>query len=90
MFSFKVGKEERHTIEFSFNRWIGQFKVTVDEKPIRIGTQLIMGSREIEFEIGEKERHKIRITWKIPYLGYLRKLEAKVFVDENFYEIYIF
>jgi len=90
MFSFKVGKEEVHTIYFSFNRWIGQFKATVDEKPVRIGYQLIMGSREIKFEVGEKERHKIRITWKIPYLGYLRKLEAKVFVDENFYEIYSF
>ena len=90
MFSFKVGKEEVHTIYFSFNRWIGQFKTTVDEKPVRIGNQLIMGSREIKFEVGEKERHKIRITWKIPYFGYLRKLEEKCLLMKIFMKHIIF
>ena len=90
MFSFKVGKEEVHTVCFFINRWIGQFKATIDEKPVRVIYQLIIGAREIKFEVGEKERHKIRITWKIPYFGSFRKLEAKVFVDENFYETYTF
>ncbi len=90
MFSFKVGKEEVHTVNFSYNRWIGQYKATIDGMPARIGNQLIIGTREIKFEVGEKERHKIRITWRLPPFGYLRKLEAKVFVDEIFYETYNF
>jgi len=88
MFSFKVGKEEVHIVYFSWNRWLGQFKAIVDEKPVLIRNQLIIGSREITFEVGEKEKHKIRVSWKIPYFGFFRSLETKVFVDDNFYNTY--
>jgi hypothetical protein len=90
IFSFNIGKEELHTICFSLSRWTGRFKVTVDGKPIHKGLQLIIGSKEIKFEVGDKERHQIWIMWNIPLFGYIRTLEAKVLVDEKFYDTYKF
>ncbi|PNX51595.1 MAG: hypothetical protein BV458_11310 [Thermoplasmata archaeon M9B2D] len=88
MFSFKVGKEEIHTIYFSWNRWLGRFEACVDEKPVLIRNQLIIGAREVAFEVGEKERHKIKMSWKMPSFGFLRTLNITVFIDDAFYNTY--
>lgn len=88
MFSFKIGKEEIHTVNLFWNRWLGKFQANVDEKPVLIKNQLIIGARELSFEVGEKEKHKIRMSWKIPPFGYFRTLNVNVFIDDNFYNSY--
>ena len=83
MFSFNVGENEFHTVGFEFSRLTGRYKATVDGLVVIKGTQIVIGSREIKFEVGGKEKHKILIRWKIKYFGSLRKIETNVYVDEK-------
>ena len=83
MFSFNVGENEFHTVGFEFSRLTGRYKATVDGLVVIKGTQWIIGSKEIRFELGGKEKHKILIMWKLKYFGTLRKIEVRVVVDEK-------
>jgi hypothetical protein len=60
----KVGKKEIHNIFFEMNRWTWHFKITVDGNPINGGWQFVIGSKEIKFNVGVEEKHKICINWR--------------------------
>jgi len=88
LISFNVGESEFHTVSFEINRITGQYKAKVDGMDVLKKFQLVISSREIKFEVGEKEKHKIFITWKVKAFGFWRKIETKVFIDDKLYETY--
>lgn len=81
----KVGNEEVHNIFFKMNRWFGHYKVTVDGNTIDGGWQFIFGTKEVKFDVGVKEKHKICICWTVPSFGGFRSWETKVFIDDALY-----
>ena len=85
-FSFIVGNEERHNIEFLFNPLLGNLYIKMDGKKIVKDFIIFSKSltRNYSFEIGKKEKHKIKIE-KIRKLIFanLRKQTYKVYIDEQ-------
>ena len=84
----KVGVEEVHNITFKMNRMTGKYTVTVDGNLLKTkgGRQYIIGSKEVNFEVGEKEHHKISISWEVPVFGGFRQWDAKVYIDGKLFQ----
>jgi hypothetical protein len=88
MFSFEVGKKEIHTVTFELSRLSWGHRVSIDGSPIKKGMQFFIGSREAVFDVGEREKHRVRINWHIPYAGVFRTFEVQVFIDGKLYNTY--
>lgn len=88
MFLFEVGKKGVHTVSFEISRIMGNYSLKVDGNPIQKGMHIFMGSKEAVFEVGNREKHKIRINWQIPPFGGFRTWEANVFIDDKPYNTY--
>jgi hypothetical protein len=85
-FSFEVGTEERHTVEFDFDSMRGNLSIKVDGQ--RVVTDFRMLSLRLtvaySFNVGERERHAVRIEKQRKlFLAGLRKQKYRVFVDER-------
>jgi len=111
-FSFEVGKNEKHQIEFQWSKWLGVAKIWVDgiliqkSRPLayselaqladmrgiggkaRFLSQTFSGQATLqmirgwEFEVGEQERHAIRIEKERPLiLAAVRPHIYRLFID---------
>lgn len=87
-FYFKVGTKEVHEICFKLNRFTAGFNVTVDGNLVKKGIQVFIGKKEIKFDVGEKEKHKIWINWRAPVFGGVRRWKANVYIDDVLYNTY--
>lgn len=84
-FSFDVGDKEHHRVDFSYNQFWGNLRITVDgESVVRnqsmgFSTHLV---KRFEFTVGEKERHEVRIEQEreLVMAGFRPKI-YRVFVD---------
>lgn len=63
MVSFSVGKKERHLVQFEYSRIFNRYKVSVDNFLMQKGFYIIaVGTRNFDFDVGEKEIHNIRLV----------------------------
>ena len=83
-FSFLVGIQEQHQIDFSFDQVIGNLEIRVD------GEQLVKDFRMLsvkltkryEFTVGKEEQHQIAIEKKRKlFLAGFRPQQYRVFID---------
>ena len=90
-FTVEIGENEKQVIFFSFNKFWGNIKISVNGKTIirDIRTFSVDLVKSYEFKVGEKEIHNIRIEKIRPLLlAGLRSNEYKVYVDGEFYKIF--
>jgi hypothetical protein len=83
-FSFMVGIQEQHQIDFSFDQVIGNLEIRVD------GEQLVKDFRMLslkltkryEFTVGKQEQHQIAIEKERKlFLAGFRPQQYRVFID---------
>jgi Fas apoptotic inhibitory molecule (FAIM1) len=83
-FWFDVGHEERHRVEFAFNRWWGRLKIKVDGSVV-VSDQLMFSfklTKRYEFTVGETEKHLVAIVKKRALLfGGALPSTYQVFID---------
>ena len=67
---FTVGDREKHEVAFTFDQMWGWLTISVDGRLIikRFITVSFRLRREFEFEVGERERHVVRIEKTRPLL----------------------
>lgn len=90
-FSFEVGTEERHVVEFDFNSMWGNLSIKVD------GNEVVSDFRMLSlrlttsytFDVGVREQHAVRIEKerKLFFAG-LRKQKYRVFIDNQLIQEY--
>jgi hypothetical protein len=90
-FSFRVGVQEQHQIDFSFDQFIGNLEIRVDGnvsvKDFRMFSLKL--TKRYEFEVGTQERHQIAIEKKRKlFLAGLRPMQYRVFIDDQLVQTY--
>ncbi|PAD74492.1 hypothetical protein [Paenibacillus campinasensis] len=83
-FSFEVGHEEKHTVEFEFNQFLGNLSIKVDgnDRIRDFRTLSFKLMKTYEFEVGNEEKHQVKIEKirKLILAGF-RKTKYKVYID---------
>jgi len=90
-FSFMVGINEKHQVDFSFDQMIGNLQILVDGQPkvrdLRMFSLSL--SKRYEFEVGQAERHQVVIEKKRKlFLAGLRPQRYRIFIDGNLVQTY--
>lgn len=87
-FQFVIGDEEQHKVVYEFDKLLtGRARVSVDSSLVYKRFQLIKKSlgtaHEIEFEVGDSEKHNVRIKAKalVPVASGLFPFKYEVSVD---------
>ena len=90
-FSFTVGINEQHRVDFSFDQFIGNLEIKVDGqtavKDFRFASLNL--TKRYDFVVGINEKHQISIekTRKL-FLAGLRPQRYRVFVDGQLVQTY--
>jgi len=90
-FSFMVGVNEKHQVDFSFDQMIGNLQILVDGQPkIKDFRMFSLSlSKRYEFEVGQDERHQVVIEKKRKlFLAGLRPQRYRIFIDGNLVQTY--
>ena len=85
-FSFEVGTEERHTVEFYFDSMRGDVSIKVDGDEVVSDFRMFSLSltKEYRFNVGTREQHTVRIEKERKlFLAGLRKQKYRVFIDDK-------
>jgi len=88
-FSFNVGVNEKHRVDFSFDQFIGNLQILVDGQTAVKDFRMFSLSltKRYEFSVGEQERHDVVIEKKRKlFLAGLRPQSYKIFVDGKLVE----
>lgn len=83
-FSFMVGVNEKHRVDFSFDQFMGNLQILVDGQAAVKDFRMFSLSltKRYEFSVGEQERHDIIIEKKRKlFLAGLRPQTYRVFID---------
>ncbi len=93
-FTFIVGVNEKHKVAYDFNKFWGGTTIKVDDEEILKTTQLFKQTFKseqppTEFEVGDKEKHKvsIKVTMPLLYAGF-RPCKYEVFVNGKLLNTY--
>ena len=90
-FSFTVGINEQHRVDFSFDQFIGNLEIKVDGetavKDFRFASMKV--TKRYDFVVGVNERHHVAIekTRKL-FFGGLRPQQYRVFTDGQLVQTY--
>jgi hypothetical protein len=90
-FSFTVGMNEQHRVDFSFDQFIGNLEIKVDGqtaiKDFRLASLKL--TKRYEFIVGVNEKHQVAIekTRKL-FLAGLRPQRYRVFIDGQLVQTY--
>jgi hypothetical protein len=90
-FSFIVGQQEQHRVDFSFDQFIGNLEIKVDGetavKDFRLASLKL--TKRYEFIVGVNEKHHVAIekTRKL-FLAGLRPQRYRVFIDGRLVQTY--
>lgn len=90
-FTVEIGENEKQVILFSFNKFWGNLKISVNGKAIIRDIRLFSINlvKPYEFKVGEKEIHNIRIEKIRPLvLAGFRSNDYKIYVDGEFYKVF--
>jgi hypothetical protein len=83
-FSFLVGVQEQHQIDFSFDQVIGNLEIRVDGEPLVKDFRMLslMLTKRYEFTVGSQEQHHITIEKKRKlFLAGFRPQQYRVLID---------
>jgi hypothetical protein len=83
-FSFLVGVQEQHQVDFSFDQMIGNLEIRVDGVPLVKDFRMLSLrlTKRYEFTVGKHERHQIAIEKKRKlFLAGLRPQQYRIWVD---------
>ncbi len=83
-FSFMVGVQEQHQIDFSFDQVIGNLEIRVDgERLVKDFRMLSLKlTKRYEFTVGLQEQHHLAIEKKRKlFLAGFRPQQYRVFID---------
>lgn len=90
-FSFMVGVNEKHQVDFSFDQFIGNLEIRIDGQPAVKDFRMLSLSltKRYEFTVGEHEKHQVAIEKKRKlFLAGLRPQQYRVFIDGNLVQTY--
>lgn len=82
--SFTVGVEERHQVDFHFNKFWGYLSISVDGTVVRRDFRLFSLSlvKAYELTVGDTEQHAVRIEKTRPLaMAGFRRQPVRAFVD---------
>lgn len=90
-FSFTVGINEQHRVDFSFDQFIGNLEIKVDGqtaiKDFRIASLKL--TKRYDFIVGVNEKHNVVIEKKRKlFLAGLRPQQYRVFIDGQLVQTY--
>ena len=90
-FSFMVGIQERHQIDFSFDQFVGNLEILVDGQPLVKDFRMfsLKLTKRYEFTVGTSEQHQIAIEKKRKlFLAGVRPQQYRVFIDGQLVQTY--
>lgn len=90
-FSFRVGIQEQHQVDFSFDQFVGNLEIRVDGQPAVKDFRMLSLSltKRYEFTVGTHERHHIAIEKKRKlFLAGLRPQQYRIFIDGQLVQTY--
>ena len=90
-FSFTVGINEQHRVDFSFDQFIGNLEIKVDGqtaiKDFRIASLSL--TKRYDLMVGINEKHHVAIEKKRKlFLAGLRPMKYRVFIDGQLVQTY--
>jgi len=83
-FSFIVGVNEKHQVDFSFDQFVGNLEIRVDGQQVVKDFRMFSVSltKRYEFKVGVNEQHDIIIEKKRKlFLAGVRPQQYRVFID---------
>lgn len=83
MITVKVGSSEIHDVSFNYSTMTGAAKILVDNKEVSSSRVMFVGHTPFTFQVGDKEKHSIRIELDNPLFFAFRGSDVKVIVDEQ-------
>ena len=90
-FSFLVGVQEQHQIDFSFDQFIGNLEIRVDGQPLVKDFRMLSLklTKRYEFTVGTQEQHQIAIEKKRKLiLAGFRTQQYRIFIDGQLVQTY--
>ena len=90
-FSFDVGFEEKHRVDFKFDQFAGNLEIKVDGQPlIRDFRMLSLKlTKRYEFSVGNIEKHQVAVEKKRKlFLAGFRPQKYSVFIDGRLVQTY--
>ena len=90
-FSFVVGAQEKHRIDFSFDQMIGNLEICIDGQPAIKDFRMLSLSltKRYEFIVGVNERHQVAIEKKRKlFLAGFRPMQYRIFIDGQLVQTY--
>ena len=90
-FSFMVGVNEKHQIDFSFDQFVGNLEIRVDGQPAIKDFRMLSLSltKRYELTVGVDEKHHIIIEKKRKlFLAGLRPMQYRIFIDGQLVQTY--
>ena len=90
-FSFRVGVQEQHQVDFSFDQFIGNLAIQVDGQPLIKDFRMLSLrlTKRYEFTVGTREQHNVVIEKKRKlFLAGLRPMQYRIFIDGKLVQTY--
>jgi hypothetical protein len=90
-FSFLVGVQERHRVDFSFDQFIGNLEIKVDGQPLVKDFRMLSLrlTKRYEFTVGAHEQHHVAIEKKRKlFLAGFRPQRYQIFIDRQLVQTY--
>jgi len=90
-FSFRVGNQEQHQVDFSFDQFVGNLEIRVDgQVAVKDFRMFSLGlTKRYEFIVGTEEPHTVAIEKKRKlFLAGLRPQRYRVFIDRQLVQTY--
>ena len=90
-FSFRVGIQEQHQVDFSFDQFVGNLEIKVDGVPLVKDFRMLSLrlTKRYEFSVGTQERHQIAIEKKRRlFLAGFRPQQYRIFIDDQLVQTY--
>ncbi|HVS82897.1 MAG TPA: hypothetical protein VHE60_14300 [Pyrinomonadaceae bacterium] len=90
-FSFRVGIQEQHQVDFSFDQFVGNLEIRVDGAPLVKDFRMLSLklTKRYEFTVGTRELHQIAIEKKRKlFLAGFRPQQYRIFIDGQLVQTY--
>lgn len=83
MITFQVGEHEKHEVTFSYETTWGKVQIFVDGKIYTTSRVMMIGHTPFTLQVGDKEKHTVRIELDNPMFFAYRGSSVRAFVDEK-------
>jgi hypothetical protein len=90
-FSFQVGTQEPHQVDFSFDQFAGNLEIRIDGQPLVKDFRMLSLrlTKRYEFTVGSTELHQIAIEKKRKlFLAGFRPQRYRIFIDGQLAQTY--